>query len=65
MSKQQRHKIKQTIHQQATSTIEKSQSKIQGLVDDIKNNPCAVLATICTALLAESTMTLNVLEDDL
>jgi|TARA_Y100000289_G_scaffold65059_1_gene77957 Txe/YoeB family toxin of Txe-Axe toxin-antitoxin module len=61
----QRHKIKQTIHQTATNSVHKTQSKVQELIEDLKRNPMAVLGTICTALFAEMTMTLNAMEDDI
>ena len=63
MSKQQRHKIKQTIHQQTTTAATQSKTVLTKVIDHIKENPADALLTIIGALLIDANIALDDIED--
>ena len=63
MSKQQKHRIKQTIHQQTTTAVNEGKSVLTKIIDHIRDNPADALLTIIGALLVDANMALDDIED--
>lgn len=59
----QRHKIKQTIHQQTTTAAAQSKNLLTKVIDHIKENPADALLTIIGALLVDANVALDDIGD--
>ena len=59
----QRHKIKQTIHQQTTAAATKSKNIFTKIYDHIKKNPADALLSIIAVLAIDANVALDDIED--